>query len=441
VAERINSILTAFVNFFGALVGAEEVETWPEIGFVTAALIACVLAIHVVAVGALIFIWMERKIAGRIQDRLGPTRVGGKFGWLQTLADGLKLIAKEDVVPKEADAMLFRIAPYVSFAASFAGYLALPFADGWVGQYVNVGVFFIIAIVGLEVFGVILAGYSSGSKWSLFGGMREAAQVVSYEVPMGMCVVIPVLICGTMNPITIANMQAGLFTNWLIFHDPFTFLVFWVYFTCAIASVNRAPFDLAEAESELVAGFHTEYSGLRWSFFFMAEYGSMFLVSGLAAILFFGGWHGPIPIFTAPVLTEVPLASQDNAWWFIARAVGVVNFMGKAVVGVTVMMWVRWTLPRLRIDQVITTCLKYCVPLAAFCFIGVIAWQLAHISGYVPVGSDLAPLTKNGMADVRETWLKDPLAPAAKSESNAKTTAAESKASDSLALRREGAAP
>jgi NADH-quinone oxidoreductase subunit H len=381
---------------------------------------------------------MERKIAGRIQDRLGPTRVGGKFGWLQTLADGLKLIAKEDVVPKEADAMLFRIAPYVSFAASFAGYLALPFSDGWVGQYINVGVFFIIAIVGLEVFGVILAGYSSGSKWSLFGGMREAAQVVSYEVPMGMCVVIPVLICGTMNPITIANMQAGLFTNWLIFHDPFTFAVFWVYFTCATASVNRAPFDLAEAESELVAGFHTEYSGLRWSFFFMAEYGSMFLVSGLAAILFFGGWNGPIPIFTASGL-DSPDPEGGMWWmWYVARTAGVVNFMGKAVVGVTVMMWVRWTLPRLRIDQVITTCLKYCVPLAAICFVGVIGWQLMHIEYGLPVGSDLAPL-KNGAAAVRETWLKDPLASEKKSEADGKTTVIDRK-SDSLA-RREGVAP
>ena len=160
----------------------------------------------------------------------------------------------------------------------------------------NVGVFFIIAILGLEVFGVILAGYASASKWSLFGAMREAAQVVSYEVPLGMCAVVPVLLAGTMDLVTIGQMQQGWFTNWFLFHDPFTFIIFWVYFTCATASVNRAPFDLAEAESELVAGFHTEYSGLRWSIFFMAEYGSMFAVSGLAAVLFFGGWNGPLPL-------------------------------------------------------------------------------------------------------------------------------------------------
>jgi NADH-quinone oxidoreductase subunit H len=431
VAESINYILSRIVAFFAWVFGTQWTFTWDEVGYVTAALIACGLLLNVIAVGALVFIWMERKIAGRIQDRLGPTRVGGKFGWLQTLADGLKLIAKEDLIPKDADALLFRVAPYVSFAASFAGYIALPFADGWVGQYVNVGVFFIIAIVGMEVFGVILAGYASGSKWSLFGAMREAAQVVSYEVPMGMCVVVPVLICGTMNPITIANMQAGLFTNWLVFHDPFTFLVFWVYFTCATASVNRAPFDLAEAESELVAGFHTEYSGLRWSFFFMAEYGSMFLVSGLAAILFFGGWNGPIPIFAASGLVD------DPNFWFLARLAGLANFILKAALGVTVMMWVRWTLPRLRIDQVMTTCLKYCVPIAAFCFIGAVGWQLVAWEVFgIPSGSDFAPLHREGMAAVRETWLADDV----KEEALPSAQAAAKSHGHRVALTEQGAA-
>lgn len=374
------------------------------VAFTLDAIIHCILLIHVVAVGALIFIWMERKVSGRIQDRLGPTRVGGKFGWLQTLADGLKLITKEDIIPRDADRFLFKIAPYVSFAPSFAAYMALPFSDGWIAQNINAGVFFLLAILGLEVFGVILAGYASGSKWSLFGAMREAAQVVSYEVPLGMCVVIPVLICGTMNLVTIGNMQAGLVTNWLIFHDPFTFAVFWVYFTCAVASVNRAPFDLAEAESELVAGFHTEYSGLRWSFFFMAEYGSMFLVSGLASILFLGAWHGPIPIFhmigfadaaAGPNPTGVQYLMQ-----YIAQFAGCLNFMMKAFVGVTVMMWIRWTLPRLRIDQVMTTCLKYCVPLAAICFLGSLFWTLMD----APSLNDVAPLKPR--TAVREAWVQ-----------------------------------
>lgn len=268
----------------------------PTLTYILTAILAAVLILHVIAVGALIFIWLERKVAGRIQDRLGPTRVGGKFGWLQTLADGIKLLSKEDLCPAGADTLLFRISPYIAFCASFGSFIALPFATGWVGLDMNVAVFFVAAVLGLEVFGVILAGYASASKWSLFGAMREAAQVISYEVPLGLCIVIPVMIAGTMDLTKIGNLQAGWFTNWYVFHDPFTFIAFIVYFTCALASVNRAPFDLAEAESELVAGFHTEYSGLRWSFFFMAEYGSMFLVSGLAAIVFLGGWNGPIPI-------------------------------------------------------------------------------------------------------------------------------------------------
>jgi NADH-quinone oxidoreductase subunit H len=385
----------------------------PQLAYTIAAIVQLTLLINVVAVGALIFIWMERKIAGRIQDRLGPTRVGGKFGWLQTLADGMKLITKEDLMPAGADGMLFKIAPYVSFCSSFAAYLALPFAYDWVGQRLNVAVFFIIAVLGLEVFGVILAGYASASKWSLFGAMREAAQVVSYEVPLGMCVVVPVLIAGTMDLVTIGEKQQGLFLNWFVLHDPFTFITFWVYFTCATASVNRAPFDLAEAESELVAGFHTEYSGLRWSFFFMAEYGSMFAVSGLAAILFFGGWNGPFPIThwlgldtgSNSVVAAVGRMLGSTSGWhgfqiYIANLVGMANFIFKCVIGVTFMMWVRWTLPRLRIDQVMKTCLKYCTPIAAVMFLGAVLWTWRF-----PGGLWLAP--SQPLGTVREGWLAD----------------------------------
>lgn len=346
--------------------------TW--LAYTLAALVHIFLILNLVAVGALIFIWLERKISGRIQDRLGPTRVGGKFGWLQTLADGLKLITKEDLMPEGADGFLFRIAPYVSFGASVAAFLAIPFAGGdypWAGIRVNTGVFFVIAVLGLEVFGVILAGYSSASKWSLFGAMREAAQVVSYEVPLGMCVVVPVLIVGSMDLAYIGDYQQGSILNWIVFHDPFTFITFWVYFTCATASVNRAPFDLAEAESELVAGFHTEYSGLRWSFFFMAEYGSMLSVSLLASILFLGGWHGPLPV------TEWLGLTPDNGALagYFGKLVGCLNLLAKGFIGVSVMMWVRWTLPRLRIDQVMTTCLKYCTPIAAVMLLGAALWE------------------------------------------------------------------
>ena len=356
-------LINQFLNWLtGGSVAADSV-----VGYVLAAGVHIALVLNLVAVSALVFIWLERKISGRIQDRLGPTRVGGKFGWLQTLADGIKLLTKEDLMPNGADRFLFKIAPYVAFCASIGAFIAIPFAGGaypWIAQHLNAGVFFVLAVMGLEVFGVILAGYSSASKWSLFGAMREAAQVVSYEVPMGMCVVVPVLIAGSLDMVVIGDRQAGLFTNWLVFHDPFTFITAFVYFTCAMASVNRAPFDLAEAESELVAGFHTEYSGLRWSFFFMAEYGSMYAVSILAAVLFFGGWHGPIPITEWLGMNTAEVGSWT---WGIAQAIGLGNVLLKGLLGVCLMIWVRWTLPRLRIDQVMTTCLKYCTPIAARC--------------------------------------------------------------------------
>src|SRR3954447_24561767 len=193
------------------------------------AVIAAVILVTFVAVSALIFIWGERKVSARIQDRLGPTRVGGKFDWLQTLADGLKLVCKEDTIPGDADHFLFRMAPYVAFCGSFVAFLALPFANGVVAAELNVAVFFMLAVMSSEVFGVILAGYGSGSKWSLFGGMREAAQVVSYEVPRAICVLIPVLVAGTLNLNTIAQLQGGLFWNWMVFNDPFNFLAFWVF--------------------------------------------------------------------------------------------------------------------------------------------------------------------------------------------------------------------
>lgn len=375
----------------------QYMPTW--LAYTLAGLVHVALIINLVAVGALFFIWLERKISGRIQDRLGPTRVGGKFGWLQTLADGLKLITKEDLMPAGADGMLFKIAPYISFGASITAFVAIPFAGGpypWIAQHLNTGVFFVVAVLGLEVFGVILAGYSSASKWSLFGAMREAAQVVSYEVPLGMCAVVPVLIAGSMDLVVIGDQQAGWFTNWFIFNDPATFITFWVYFTCATASVNRAPFDLAEAESELVAGFHTEYSGLRWSFFFMAEYGSMFSVSILASILFLGGWHGPIPIGTWLGLTY----ENGPVWGYLGNLLGLLNVLFKGVMGVSVMMWVRWTLPRLRIDQVIITCLKYCTPIAAVMFVAAAFWQYA-----LPERNFFGLLSApDGMYAVNEGW-------------------------------------
>lgn len=351
----------------------------PPIGLIIA-IIATVALVSFVAGSAVFLIWVERKVAGRIQDRLGPTRVGGKFGWLQTIADGMKLLVKEDIIPTNADHILFRLGPYISFCGAFLAFLALPFAYGVVAQDMNIAVFYMLAVMSTEVFGVILAGYGSGSKWALFGAMREAAQVVSYEVPMAICVLVPVIVAGSMNLNVIGNEQKGFFWNWYLFHDPFTFAAFWTYFTCATASCKRAPFDLAEAESELVAGFHTEYSGLRWSFFFMGEYGAMFAVSGIATLLFLGGWNlGVVPFELRDKLGTMLGTAQDLSiiGIVLGSVINVLVFLIKGFTLVFVMVWVRWTLPRLRIDQVMMTCLKYLLPISCVLLLGVSFWQVA----------------------------------------------------------------
>jgi len=342
-------------------------------GTALAAIIHVVILIHVFAVCPFVFIWLERKVSGRIQDRMGPTRVGGRFGWLQSLADGIKLVQKEDLCPPAADGMLFRVAPYIVCVSAFSAFLLLPFSHGWVAVAADSGLFIILAILSLEVFGIIIAGYSSGSKWSLFGGMREAAQMVSYEIPLAICAVIPVIAAGSLNLGEIGSIQSGWLTNWLIFHDPFTFVTFFVYFIVATAGCKRAPFDLAEAESELVGGFHTEYSGMRWSYFFMGEYASMFAVCGIASILFLGGWNSGI----APLDAALNSArTGGGALGYLANVLGCGIFVTKAFLGVFVQVWLRWTLPRLRIDQVITTCLKYLLPISCFLFLGATAWPL-----------------------------------------------------------------
>lgn len=327
-------------------------------------LVIGVVVVSFIAGAASIFVWLERKVSGRIQDRLGPTRLG-LFGLPQMVADAIKLLTKEDTAPDVADKFLFKLAPYIAFCASFVAFVSLPFGEGIVAYELNVAAFFVLAVLSSEVFGVILAGYASGSKWSLFGGIREAAQVVSYEVPRSMCVLIPVIVAGTLNLNTIGRQQMGFFWEWNLFHDPFTFAAFIIFFIVATASCKRAPFDLAEAESELVAGFHTEYSGLRWSFFFMAEYASMFAVSGAASLLFLGGWHTGFLPFEA-----------SASWGWVGHVLNVCVFIGKCSFLVFVMMWMRWSLPRLRIDQVMMTCLKYFLPISCVLLLGVCVWEL-----------------------------------------------------------------
>ncbi len=380
-------------------------EISPTTAGFLAAVVHVVLILGIFANVPLIFIWAERKVSGRIQDRLGPTRVGGKFGWLQGLADGVKLIQKEDLVPTAADGMLFRMAPYLACIAAFCAFMVLPVSSTWVSVASDIGLFLLLAILSLEVIGIVLAGYSSGSKWSLFGGMRESAQMVSYEIPLAICGLVPIVAVGTLNLGEIGDYQRGAFWNWLIFNNPFTFIAFFVYFTVATAGCKRAPFDLAEAESELVGGFHTEYSGMRWSYFFMAEYAAMFLVSAVAAILFLGGWYtglGMEKIFArGDSLSELAGAGVST---YLGHLFGMVVILTKASVLVLVQVWVRWTFPRLRIDQVMQTCLKYLVPISCVLFLGATLWPLVLIAFVGRPALFSAPLGESSpkAASVRE---------------------------------------
>ncbi len=341
-------------------------------------LLALLGIVTFVSILAMFAIWWERKVAGFIQSRLGPMRVGGWHGWSQSLADGIKLIAKEDLIPTDADRPLFRLAPYLSFVPAVMAFLALPFGAYWVLRNLDVALLFILAMLGLEVLGVLVAGWASNNKWSVYGALREAAQVVSYEIPMGFSLLIPIMVAGSLRlagPGSLAEHQAGGWFNWLAWHSPWTFVAMFTYFISSLASCKRAPFDLPEAESELVAGFHTEYSGIRWSLFFFAEYAAMFVVSALLVILFLGGWDAPWVALMPAGWNDAgaPLANQLLAGLLFT---GPVWFIIKCLFFVYVQMWLRWTLPRLRIDQVLFSCVQVMLPLTLVVLLASTAWEL-----------------------------------------------------------------
>ena len=328
----------------------------------------------IMAVNALIAVYFERKISAFMQDRLGPMEVGifgfkgGKKFWGgigQTLADAIKLLVKEDILPNNADKFLMILAPFIIFTGAFLTFIGLPFAQNIVISDFNIGIFYIFAMSSIGVIGVILAGWSSNNKWSLYGSMRAAAQIISYEIPIGLSLLLVVLVAGSLHLGDIVQWQAD--HRWFIFHSPFTFLAFFIFYISTIAETNRTPFDIPEAESELVAGWMTEYSGFRWALFFLSEYANMLIVSIVASIVFLGGWLSPLQIFNI----------FPDSWLILdGPAIGLFWVLFKAVILIFIMMWFRWTFPRLRVDQLMYLCWKVFIPFALANLFLVSLWEL-----------------------------------------------------------------
>jgi NADH-quinone oxidoreductase subunit H len=296
----------------------------------------------------LFLVYAERKVCAFFQNRVGPNRVG-PYGFFQTIADFIKLMLKELITIRNADKLLFNLAPFIVIIASFMAIAAIPFAKGLHAIDFDIGVLYVIAVSSLGVVGILLAGWSSNNKYSLIGAMRSGAQIVSYELSVGLSLITIVILAGTMQFSAIVEGQA---TGWFIFkgHIP-AFIAFVVFLIASTAETNRGPFDLAEAESELTAGFHTEYSGIKFAFFFLAEYMNMFIVASIAATVFLGGW---MPFHVGG------WAGFNNIMDYIPPFVW---YIGKTFFVIWLMMWFKWTFPRLRIDQLLTLEWKYLLPI------------------------------------------------------------------------------
>lgn len=294
--------------------------------------------------------YLERKISAFMQARLGPMRVG-PWGLLQPIADGIKLLTKEDFIPENADRWIFFVAPYIAVVAAFIVMAVVPFGPDWaVITDVNIGVLFVLAVSSVGVLALILAGWSSNSKYALLGALRSSAQMVSYEVSMGLAIIGALMFARTLSLSGVVNAQASN-SIWFVLYQPIGFVIFLI---SGIAENNRAPFDLPEAESELVAGFHTEYSGFRWSLFFMAEYAAMVVVTAVATTLYLGGWYFPF----------VYRLTEANGYHNAYVAISVLVFLAKAGLLLYLYFWLRWTLPRFRYDQLMDLGWKWMLPAA-----------------------------------------------------------------------------
>lgn len=314
--------------------------------------------------------FVERRIAARMQDRIGPNRVGPQ-GILQFLADGVKALMKEDLIPKGADRPLFIIAPYLVFLGMFTAFVAIPFSSKLIVSDLNVGLLFIFATSALVVVGLVMAGWGSGSKWSMLGGMRSAAQIISYEIPTGLAALCVILMAGSLSMQTIIQAQGAYPWDWYIFNNPFNTIAFFILLISLIAEGNRAPFDLPEAESELVSGYNTEYSGMRFLFFFFAEWANLYLIGAIVVTLFLGGWNIPEGVNQ--------WAAGVGSW--LPQLLQFLTFFIKVLIFVFLIIQLRWTVPRVRIDQLMNICWKYMVPISFVCVFGVAIWMILWPEG------------------------------------------------------------
>lgn len=352
---------------------------------------AFILTLLIILTYAIFVVYAERKAAGFVQDRLGPVEVGPK-GLLQTVADLIKLLQKEDIIPTASDQLLFRLAPWLIFTAIFWGFTALPWLPGLVGSDLPSGVFMIFAVVSLDVLGLFMVGWGSNNKYALFGAVRSIAQIISYEIPLGLCLLAVVTYTGTLNLGEMAAQQSagssftsylfgipgipvsewgGVFT-WNIVRFPVLLPVAVLFFIATLAECNRAPFDIPEAESELVAGFHTEYSGFRFGMLFLAEYAMMLLVALLMVFLFFGAWSSPLPNIGSVKLYNWTSGALGH-WSGMAWSIG--WLMLKTV---TIIFWqimLRWTFPRLRVDQLMHLCWKVFLPVSMVLVLASAVWK------------------------------------------------------------------
>ncbi|RFZ85657.1 NADH-quinone oxidoreductase subunit H [Mucilaginibacter terrenus] len=349
------------------------------------------LTYFIVAIGLFVFVglftmvgvYAERKVSAFIQNRLGPTETG-KFGWLQVPADMLKMVQKELIIPAAADKILFLLAPAIIFIGVYLGFAALPWGPGVVPANINIGLYYVFAIISIETLGILMAGWGSNNKYSVLGAMRSAAQIISYEIPAGFALIAVVMIAGTLDLQAIALQQGilsaekikflglldvsatGGILSWNIFRGPHLLVAFVIYFIASLAESNRAPFDIPEGESELVAGFHTEFTGLQFALVFLAEYSMMYLVSMVGVILFLGAWNSPLP----------NMGSVALATWTTGTVWGIIWILLKTLALVGVQMWIRWTLPRLRVDQLMRLCWKVLTPAAFACMLISGVWRL-----------------------------------------------------------------